>query len=259
MDEECTGDEICFHGLCMLSCASDEDCAPGVCRSELRAEQDDVVDVCVDAEPTNDVTMECRFDTDCDASFPGVDARCGIDGTCFIPAFSLLIRDTTVVDTSVEPLDGGLGADIAAIYIEDPQTHEPIAWADTLTLEPANDVTAINPPDGRRVSLDAMGQCSAAPFETAAAPLGGEGGTLLVRFLEGVTGDTVSTPPSTWNVVVVEWGENCPGGELGEPDSYSVFACAATSHKSTDPDRDCGELLATAPTGGRILIEAVQK
>jgi hypothetical protein len=109
------------------------------------------------------------------------------------------------------------------------------------------------------VPLTDDGMCVDAPYDAGATPLGGEGGILLVQFLEVLTGDVVGTPPSTWNVVIVEWGDNCPGGELGDPDSFDVFGCAANSHKSTDPDRDCGELLTRAASGGRVAIDGMEK
>ena len=258
VDEECQGaDDLCFQGVCTRSCVTDEDCVSGVCRSEARAESSDVVDVCVDDSTVNNIiTMECRFDPDCEAAYPGRDARCGIDGVCFLPAFSLLIRDTSDPGSIA---DGGRGADIAAVYLADPSTGAPIAWADTLLLEQVNGSDTRMPPDGTSVMLNAEGTCTEAAYEEATTPLGGDGGFVLVRFLETGTGETTASPPSSWNVVVVEWGENCPGGELGEPDSFNVFACAAASHRATEPDRDCGELLARAPTGGYVSIVADEK
>lgn len=257
VDAECKGAQaICFQGACAPTCVIDDDCDDAVCRSEVRAAQDDVVDVCVAEIDANNMGGDCRFDRDCDAASPGSEARCGIDGTCFIPAFSLLIRDTTIGDDAA---DGGPGADIAAIYLQDPVTGAPVAWADTITYQPAVQLSGDFVPNGERVALNDERTCTVATYADVATPLGGEGGVLLVRFLEGVTGDTVSTPPSSWNVVVVEWGDNCPGGELGEPDSYDVYACAAPTHKATDPGRDCGELLARAPNGGRLAIDAAEK
>lgn len=253
MDAECAAEEVCFEGFCTLSCVLDEDCGDGICSSEARDE--DVVDVCVaDTSVNNDPTGECRFDDDCEALAPG--ARCDVDGICFFPAFSLLIRDTT---THAGVDDGGAGSDIVAVYLEDPDTNEPVAWADTLQYRPAGGLESSNAPDGTRVPLGAGGTCVDETYEQAATPLGGAGGVLLVQFLEGVTGDTVPTPPSSWNVVIVEWGDNCPGGEVGEPDSFDVFACEAATHKATDPDRDCGSLLQRVPTGGYVEIAAEQK
>lgn len=256
-DDECDRDEVCLEGGCIETCTSDEDCSSQeICRSELRAEQQDVVDVCVpdDDVPPDDET-ECETDAECDDAFPGRGARCAIDGVCYFPAFSLLVRDTTAVEPAVAADDGGLGADIVAIYLRDRTTGEPLAWAETIAVHPANDVAPQNAPDGTRARLNEEGTCSERAYEQAATPLGGDGGTLLVRFLESATGRIVSSPLSAWDIVVVEWGDNCPGGELGPSDSYEVYACAASTHRNTDPARDCPELLGVAPAGGVLEVE----
>lgn len=254
VDAECTDEEACFDGFCTTTCVTDEDCSGGICRAELRADQNDVVDVCVDDGLNNTSEMECAEDSECVERFDGdARARCGIDGTCFLPQVetALLIRDTTAVDPQSQPLDGGLGADIAAIYLVDAQTNEPVAWADTLRVMPANDVAAQNVPDGSGRALSDDGMCVDAPFETAATPLGGDGGYLLVRFLEGQTGDLVSTSPESWNVVIVEWGENCPDGDVGDQDTFEVFGCESRSHKTLDVETDCQNILGS----GSGLVE----
>ncbi len=253
LDTECSeAQEICFRGACTAACVTDDECGGGICRSEARAEHGDVVDVCVGADDVNALVMECRFDADCAEAFPDVDARCGIDGACFIPVFALLIRDTTAGRGA---LDGGIGADIAAIYLEDPLTGDPIAWAETLSVR-STVSDGSNAPNGSATPLNADLSCVDAPYEDATTPLGGPGGTLLVRFLDIDTRETISSSPSTWNVVIIEWGENCSNGELVDSDSFNVFACAGTSHRTIDADRNCGEFLGSAATGGRVTISA---
>jgi hypothetical protein len=256
VDGECLPEEVCFRGACELNCVVDDDCGAGeVCRAELRADMDDVVDVCVIDDSQNGGTMECTSDEECRET-NGPLAECGIDGVCFVPELehALLIRDTTTEPTDE---DGGLGADIAAVYLQD-ENGVPVAWAETLDLVPANDVAPTNAPAGKSVPLSLDGMCVEGDFDTAATPLGGEDGFLLVRFLEVTTERIVTTQPDTWNVVVVEWGDNC--GATGEQDTYEVLGCAAPSHKALDPDTHCGPMpLHDEPASGRLVLDAGEK
>lgn len=243
VDADCLDAERCVRGQCALECVIDEDCDGGICRSELRNEQDDVVDVCVD-DPDPQNSTECRFDSDCAEAFDMPGALCGIDGVCFVPEniHGLLIRDLTdvsSVDLGQPAPDGGHGADIAAVYLTDPASGEPIAWAETLELMPANDIALQNAPDGASVAISSDTMCVAAPYEQAATPLGGAGGYLLVRFLEVGSGRVVNTPPEDWHVTVVEWGAQCPGGDLGEPDTYEVVPCTAAATGTINTAADC--------------------
>lgn len=234
VDGECeTG--ICFDGECTAECVSDEDCAAGeFCRSELRAPENDVVDVCVGGGNNSEGEAECLIDSDC------LDerAQCGADGFCFVPelTFGVLITDRTVPQSV--PADGGVGADIAAVFLRDAD-GEVLAWADTLEVAPANDVAIQNAPaGGSRPLLDDQ-TCVDAPYEAVATPLGGDGGYLLVRFLESQTGNPVRQPTEGWQLVVVEWGENCPEGDGGEQDLFDVAWCEAPSFDAMDPLQHC--------------------
>lgn len=257
VDGECDDGTVCFRGECTPTCTDQDDCDDAfVCRSEARPANDDVVDVCTDELPP--VDAQCMAHADCADAFPATGAQCGTDGTCYVPAFSLLIRDTSVAPTDI---DGAVGADIAAVFLADPTTGAPVAWADTLEFHDDVESTR-NAPDGTPRALQPDRMCVDGAFEETTTSLGGDGGYLLVRFLEdaatsrnGSTAAVVTTPPTTWNVVVVEWGANC--GATGD-DSYEVFACAAPTHRATVPERHCTQRLGAAPQGGVLEIAAAE-
>lgn len=260
VDDECDDAEVCFQGVCEFNCVIDDDCPAGeVCRAELRSDVGDIVDVCSVTDGGNNEEMECTDDAQCRETTGEPLSECSIDGICFVPdlEYALLIRDTTAVGAAPMPEDGGVGADIAAVYLQDENDGgTPVAWADTLDLVPANDVAPTNAPNGKPVGLSVDGTCVDATFDGAATPLGGDGGFLLVRFLEATTERIVTTEPDTWNIVVVEWGDNC--GATGEQDRYEVLGCAAPSHKALDPNVHCDPM----PLGsgsGRVAIPAQQK
>lgn len=256
VDEECDVDMVCHEGECKVECVADTECAEGqICRAELRGDDNEVVDVCMDDGSQNNGAGACRSDDDCAQMSEG--ARCGVDGVCYLPelSYGLLILDQTAVVDGEEPADGGFGADIAAIYLEDRETGEAVAWADTLQYAPATDVAVQNLPDGAARTLTEDEMCVDAAFQAAVTPLGGDGGYLLVRFLESQTGNPVATAPERWSVVVVEWGANCPGGELGEQDQYEVWTCEAPSFKAMDPLSDCNGSL-QGPRSGRGVFSA---
>ena len=259
VDAECGPDLFCYSGHCTSGCVSDAECGAGeICRAELRMDQDDVVDVCVPdmtAQPNN--STGCDLDA-CIASLGNSRARCGADGFCYVPelVFGLLVLDATDVSDPASSSDATPGADIAAVYLADSESGAPVAWADTVELAPAGAVAPRNAPGGEPVALTEDGTCVAAAYEEATVALGGSGGHLLVRFLEEGTRAPVTTPPEEWNVVVVEWGDNC--GVSGDTDVYEIWACEAASFESMDAGRDCVRKL-HGPSGGRTAVPAVEK
>lgn len=259
VDEECGGDMFCYSGRCTSGCVSDEDCGTGeLCRAELRMEQDDVVDVCVPVTSTGTNNGGgCDVEA-CVASLENSRARCGVDGFCYVPelVFGLLVLDATDISDPATSIDATPGADIAAIYLEDPESGAPVAWADTVALAPAGSVEPRNAPAGEPVGLTEDAMCVVAPYEEATTALGGSGGYLLVRFLEEGTRAPVTTPPEEWNIVVVEWGDNC--GAAGDPDAYEIWACEAASFEAMDAGRDCVQKLG-GPGGGRTAVPAMEK
>ena len=255
VDQECGDDFVCYQGACTSTCAFDSDCRAGsICRSEARTARDDVVEVCVTEDDNDIIDTTCRNDDQCESQFPDRFARCGVDGRCLLPAFSLLIRDTTVAATQ-SPADGGVGADVAAIYLTDSDSDTPVAWADTIVAATAEALPPLDPlPFGDAIALNDDNTCVNGSFDESVLSLGGDGGYVLVRFLETGTGNVVNTPPSTWNIVVIEWGDNCGADADSPPDSLALYGCTSTSHDSTSLDVDCGELLAEAPDGGLVAV-----
>ncbi len=249
-DAECE-EGICYEARCTVECVSDEDCgADEVCATELRA--DGQIDICVrdtsiPEEPT------CFSDADCQDG-----ATCGIDGYCFTPAqaFAVLIEDTTM---GADAADGGPGADVVAVFLRHSASGEIQAWGETLDYAPAIDVANAVLPDGAAVELDEAQMCAIGAYEGVAAPLGGAGGTLLVRFLEvldtGAPGITtpLRTIPADWELVVVEWGANCPDGETGEPDTFDVYICEAETFEGIEPSSDCGVRVGVGLTGNAVV------
>jgi hypothetical protein len=141
------------------------------------------------------------------------------------------------------------------VYLTDGASDEPVAWADTIVAVSGHpDATDDLAPDGNPVALVADNSCTEAAFEDVAYPMGGDDGYMLVRFLESDSGNVVNTPPASWNIVVVEWGANC-GATPDDPlDTFGLYACAASTHDTTQPDIDCGELLGESESGGVLKV-----
>lgn len=266
-DSDCSGGNLCIQQTCYAACTSPEDCEVpyDICQPYARQNSggEETVKVCVDenfevgnndtggnCEETGDC---CQTDAEC-AALPdfGPNAVCGADNRCITPVArphqGVLIRDRTVVDTGAEPADGGLGADIAAIFVRPIGAEAPAGYGVSLDYAPIHDADGpVDAHDGSAPVLDAQGECVDASFEQAALPLGGEGGYALFGF-EDSDGQRLRLN-NGWEVVVIEWGANC--GTAAEEDRYDVFLCTAqTEGAPLDPDADCEVLLNPEPASG---------
>jgi hypothetical protein len=275
-DSDCGGGNLCIERTCYAACSDEQDCEPPyeVCQAHTRevSEVEETVKACVgeDFGETNNDNNDCEGSGDCcteDAQcveqFGDSDAVCGIDSRCIIPvappAQGVLIRDRSVVDTSVEPSDGGLGADIAAIYLRAAGSEEPIGFGVTLDYAPVNSARGnAEIFDATAPVLDESGQCVAGAFAESTVSLGGEGGHLLVGF-EGADGQRLQLNAG-WEIVVIEWGANC--GQDVDADVYDVFFCSSDRPESSDgsddidPDAHCERQLNTATVSGYQVLSS---
>jgi hypothetical protein len=268
-DSDCRGGTLCIEQTCYATCSDDSDCeAPyDDCHSHRRrtAAGEETIRACVEPDfdapddngsPDCDSTGDCcDADAECVEQFGDDAAVCGVDGRCMIPvaapSYAVLIRDHTQVDTAELPEDGGLGADIAAAMVLD-RSGEPVGYAQTLQYSPANDADGpASALDGTAPALDADGRCVDGSFEDVAAPLGGQGGHLLVAFYD-LAGRRIALNEG-WQLVVIEWGDNC--GASGD-DEYRPYLCVAEADASSDEEpaidiaRDCTQPLTDGPVSG---------
>lgn len=266
-DSDCSGGNLCIRQTCYAACTSSEDCSPPYVTCQAYARQntngDETVKICVDADfevGNNGIGEDCEQTGDCCqtdeecAALPdfGSDAVCGADNRCITPVArpkqGILIRDRTPVDTRVEPADGGLGADIAAVFVRPVGTEEPAGFGVALEYAPVNGADgALASHDGTAPTLSANGECVARSFNETALPLGGEGGYVLFGF-ENTDGRRLLLN-NEWEVVVIEWGANCAAE--ASADAYDVFMCTAeTDAIDLDEGTDCDTRLNTDPSTG---------
>ena len=256
-DSDCGGANLCIEQTCHSSCTDVEDCEVpyDMCEPYTRERPDgeETVRVCVTdpfESPNNSPDGGacsgadcCQSDADCVQAFDNERARCGIDQRCYIPvAHGVLLSDRTEVDTAKDPEDGGLGADIAAVFVRSSAAGEPVGYGSTLDYSPANGVQGpASTFAGSAPQLDASGECVAGTFEDSAVALGGQGGHLLIEFVDA-DGKPLQLNDS-WQVVVVEWGENC-GSTADSQDIYDVSFCSGGARSGDiDPSSDCSRLL----------------
>lgn len=236
-DDDCTGGRLCVRDRCRRECAGDDDCTrPGfTCRGTPHEGGDEVVDVCLSEDAGSDeLPPECDDAAECRNRLDNPRAECGIGGRCIIPPrHSILIEDLTSVEPESPGVDGGLGADIAAIAAaEGSSASSAIAWGDTLRYTPAHPdrVEGESHLDGSAPTLTESGECVEGDFDSSTTRLGGRGGALLVEF-RNEEGDLLRLPEGG-EVVVIEWGENC-GVEAERQDEYRVSLCV---HSNDNPD-----------------------
>ncbi|QDG53399.1 hypothetical protein FIV42_22430 [Persicimonas caeni] len=270
-DSDCTGGNLCIQQTCYAACTAAEDCEPpyDICQPYARQNSggDETVKICVGEDfevENNDAGNNCEQSGDCCqtdaecAALPdfGPNAVCGADNRCITPVAhpeqGILIRDRTTVDTGEQPADGGLGADIAAVFVRPAATEEATGFGVLLDYSPVNG--ADGPADahvGAAPLLDAQGQCVSGGFDETALPLGGEGGYALFGF-DNADGDRLRLN-NGWEAVVIEWGANC--GAEAAADSYDVFFCTAQSEGAAiDPVTDCSKQLNPQPASGFAAI-----
>lgn len=236
-NSDCASEEVCVGGFCQRTCVNDEDCFEFQ-RCGSRIVDGSTINVCQESAPNN-VDTGCNTSEECIERLGNPEAQCAVDGICFVPepSYAILIRDRSVVDP-LAPRDQGLGADFSAVYLAS-EEGEVIAQGDTLVIQTANEVMLPNGViDGNPPSLNDTQTCIAAGFDGNVASLGGEGGFMLVRFLDTDFRE-YEQPPETWNIVVLEWDDNCDGGVN---DEYEVFFCETTSFNDIDLENDCDSL-----------------
>ncbi len=266
-DADCSGGSLCIAQTCYATCTDKHDCQPPYdrCLAQTRAsgKGQETVKVCVPQDFNNSTNNNpstcvapdcCETDDACVQAFGDSRAVCGMDKRCIIPVppvdSAVLIRDRTQVDTATQPADGGLGADIAAIYVRTADSDQPLGWAKMLDYSPVNDAQGpASTFDGTAKTLTADGQCVDATFADSAVPLGGDGGGLLVSF-EDANGRRLQLN-ADWQLVVIEWGANCAAA--GEADTYDIYYCESAHEGSggIDPATDCTrQLNANGPVSG---------
>ena len=278
-DSDCSGGNLCVQQTCYAACTAAADCETpyDICQPYTREDTNggETVKICVteDFDPANnDAGADCEGSGDCCTSdeecvehFGDDNAVCGIDKRCIIPVsepdHAVLIRDRSDVDASAEPEDGGLGSDVAAVFVRPAAGGEPLGYGVALDYAPVNDAGGPDSAlDGSAPALGAAGQCVAASFEETALSLGGAGGYVLVGF-EDADGQRLQLNNSM-EVVVIEWGANC--GASDEVDAFDVFFCSSQQAASSDaggaqidPGADCTQQLNAEPVSGYQTI-AVQ-
>jgi hypothetical protein len=273
-DSDCSGGNLCIEKTCYSACSDQQDCQPPyeMCQAHTRQTSagEETVKACVSEDfggqnngnnNCADTGDCCTDDAQCVEHFQDDDAVCGIDGRCIIPvsppAQAVLIRDRSQIDTAEDPPDGGLGADIAAVYVRASGSDEPVGFGVALEYAPANSArgdSAIF--DGTAPSLDDSGQCVDTAFQESTASLGGQGGYLLVAFED--TDGTRFQLNTSLEIVVVEWGANC--GQSEGADVYDVYFCSmeplSSSNESAgiDPDAHCERQLNTQAASGYQVL-----
>lgn len=252
-DSDCFEGDLCLSGECVVTCESDSDCHVGsVCSVVPR--QDGTVQTCVANDGGSNVEdVECVSDAECQLA--NMRAACSVDGLCFIPetVTALLIEDLTPEAATVDPVDGEPGADIAAVYLVDADDRI-VAYGDTVTAREPGGERVLSPILGESPMLGPDGLCVDGELPDAAASLGGEGGYILVRFVD-LDGAPVASAPETWRVVVIEWSENCDPSITEDPESVRVSGCVGTSYESLEFGTDCNVPFGQ-PFAGKALLTA---
>ncbi len=233
-DSDCIAGQACSGGFCVTTCTNDDDCFPGeVCSVVPSGET--TLQTCVIEEPQeNNSNAECQIDSDCQDPR----ALCSVDGYCFVPeaVTGLLIQDVSPATALELPEDGVPGADVAAVYLVD-GAGEPVAFGETIVARGADSQRIVSALSGQPPALTEDGSCIEGPI-TSTTSLGGEGGFMLVRFVD-VAGEPVMTPPADWRVVVIEWSDNCDETIQEPQERLVVRGCEANNFDAIDFDLDC--------------------
>ena len=262
LDSDCSENQICADEQCTKTCTTDEDCLRGgyVCQPYIDANREESVNVCLASDVgvgSDGGEMDCTSDEECRQKF-GENARCGIQGNCIVndPRHGLLIRDTT---PNVEPGnpkdDSGLGADIAAVFLID-SNDDIVGRARAVSYEPANGIGGGMAAhfDGSKPMLDMSEKCIAGAFDGNTTSLGGEGGSLLVDFVDEM--DEPVQFAQGYDAVVIEWGQqNC--GAMGSNDEYDVLACVSQDEQLNEGD--CGTSTIVESAKGYSKIESIDQ
>lgn len=253
-DFDCVAGDACVAGQCLAMCTSDAECVTGrVCG--VMATRNGTVQTCVlDEAPQNNIeSTECASDAECQAS--NMLAACSVDGLCFVPdtISALLIEDVTPATALELPADGYPGADVAAVYLVD-RDDQIVAYGDTLTARDPNAERVLSPIIGDPPRLDADEMCVQGTLPDAAASLGGEGGFILLQFVD-LDGIPVNSAPDTWRVVVIEWSDNCDASIVEDVERIRVRGCVGTNYDTLEFDSDCDVELGQ-PFAGKGLLTA---
>jgi hypothetical protein len=237
-DGDCAPDAACVSGECRLTCTDDSECGVDqVCG--VIPNGGGTVQACVFDDPTvnNLGGGECANDSECQAN--NERALCGVDGFCFVPetVSALLIEDATPSAAIELPEDGMAGADIAAVYLVD-KDGIPNAFGRTLTARDPTGERLVSPITGAPPELTDDDMCVQGEFEQVVTSLGGEGGFMLVSFVD-TEGDPVNTSPRDWRVVVIEWADNC-SIDIEQPlERAMARGCESATYDSIDFELDC--------------------
>lgn len=248
-DSDCGDEQVCADGICAETCSTDEDCPDSdtTCQPYYGDDGRETLNVCrsdSSTDPTGpDAGRQCSTDRQCRRRLDNERAECGLGQRCILPPpkrYSVVLRDQSDNDRSD---DGAAGADIAAAFVTGPsgRVDEAYGWARALVYRPAGGADGTSHLDGTPVSLDDSGRCVDGSFDETTTSLGGQGGLMLMNFVDDA-GNAVEINGDT-RIIVIEWGENC-GVDAAPRDEFEAYLCISESER-IEPDRDCTHRLGT--------------